>query len=53
MERNGKEYTEIPIKELVVNGKKIEGSMIPAEMTQNMDRVQVTIYTDRIKKENT
>ncbi len=47
MIRNGKEYKEIPIKELVVNGEKIKGTMIPAAMTKDMTKLNVKIYTDQ------
>jgi hypothetical protein len=43
---DGKTYKEVPINKMIINGKKIEGDVIPAEDTDNGGNMAVTIYTD-------
>lgn len=51
---DGEVYKELKIKKLVVNGKEINGCIIPAEETSGVDELRVGIIIDNTdeKKEN-
>lgn len=53
MEIDRSKYNEVPIRQIEINGKKVEGYKIPAEMTENVTKMYVKIFTDEVqKKEN-
>lgn len=45
MKLNGKEYKEVKIKKMIINGKEQEGSIIKAEDTTDKQELNITLYT--------
>ena len=45
MENGDKEYKEIKIGKMIVNGKEQKGNIISSEDTKNKQELHVTIYT--------
>lgn len=45
VEINGKNYKEVKINKLVINGKEQQGQIIPADATKGAQEINVTVYT--------
>lgn len=43
---NGRNYKEVKISKIIVNGKEIEGAVIPAEETVGKNTTTVNIITE-------
>ncbi|WP_155268559.1 hypothetical protein [Clostridium beijerinckii] len=48
---DGKSYKEVKINKIIVNGKEISGSIIPAEDATEDNDMTVTIFTENANEE--